>query len=115
MLLDRAERFYQAACRATSIWGCERVSGGLTASRVESNICKLEAEFERFQRLAEACQQRSERALTAIERLDSAEYRVVLTLRYFGRQSWQQIADGMHKSREAVIKLHGRALQKLEL
>ena len=32
-----------------------------------------------------------------------------------GHNQWEKITDTMGKSREAVIKLHGRALQRLEL
>ena len=32
-----------------------------------------------------------------------------------GHNQWEQITDTMGKSREAEIKLHGRALQRLEL
>ena len=115
VLLNKAEHFYEQARRATSLWGCERVSGGPMRDKVQDSVCRLQTEFERFQGLAEAYQQETCRALTAINALELPAHRTVLTLRYFGGLDWEQIAVRMNKSRDAVIKLHGRALQKLEL
>ena len=102
VLLNKAEHFYEQARRATSLWGCERVSGGPRRDKVQDSVCKLQTEFERFKGLAEAYQQETCRALAAINALELPAHRTVLTLRYFGGLDWEQIAKRMEKSREAL-------------
>ena len=114
VLLNKAEHFSANERRANFPSGPQRVYGGPRRDKVQDSVCKLQTEFERFKGLAEAYQQETCRALAAINALELPAHRTVLTLRYFGGLDWEQIAERMGKSRDAVIKLHGRALQKLE-
>lgn len=51
----------------------------------------------------------------AIEAVDNPTYRQLLELRYLCGMSWQRIADEMHYDRKSVWRIHGRALNAIEL
>ncbi len=52
------------------------------------------------------------RAREAIEKLDGV-YKLVLSMRYLERMSWERIAMELNYSLRAVYKIHGQALLKL--
>ena len=54
-------------------------------------------------------------ALDAIDRVDEAPLREVLELYYLDGYSWEQVAARVGKDIRWVFKLHGKALQRIEV
>lgn len=54
-------------------------------------------------------------AMDAIDRVDEAPLREVLELYYLDGYSWEQVAARVGKDIRWVFRLHGRALQRIEV
>lgn len=54
-----------------------------------------------------------QRAKTVIDRLDGP-YKVVMTMRYLECMKWEEIAYRLDYSIQAVYKIHGQALKRVE-
>lgn len=54
-------------------------------------------------------------AMDAIDRVDEAPLREVLELYYLDGYSWEQVAARVGKDIRWVFKLHGKALQRIEV
>ena len=54
-------------------------------------------------------------AMDAIDRVDEARLREVLELYYIDGFSWEQVAQRMDLDKRWVFRLHGRALQRIEV
>lgn len=50
-----------------------------------------------------------------IVELENPKYSQILTLRYINGQKWENIAQIMHMDLRWVHRLHGRALQKIQI
>lgn len=50
-----------------------------------------------------------------IAELENPKYSQILTLRYINGQKWENIAQIMHMDLRWVHRLHGRALQKIQI
>ena len=51
----------------------------------------------------------------AINRIDDERMRLILTMRYINGDSWEKIAETLHTDLRWIYRLHGRALEKIEL
>ena len=54
-------------------------------------------------------------AMDAIDRVDEARLREVLELYYIDGFNWDQVAQRMELDKRWVFRLHGKALQKIEV
>ena len=54
-------------------------------------------------------------AMDAIDRIDEARLREVLELYYIDGFTWDQVAERMGYDKSWVFRLHGRALQRIEV
>ena len=54
-------------------------------------------------------------AMDAIDRVDEARLREVLELYYIDGFSWKQVAQRMEMDERWVFRLHGKALQRIEV
>ena len=54
-------------------------------------------------------------AMDAIDRVDEARLREVLELYYIDGYSWEQVAQLMDLDKRWVFRLHGRALQRIDV
>lgn len=54
-------------------------------------------------------------AMDVIDRVDEARLREVLELYYLDGYSWDQVAEQMGLDKRWVFRLHGRALQRIEV
>jgi len=54
-------------------------------------------------------------AMDAIDRVDEARLREVLELYYIDGFSWEQVAQRMDMDKRWVFRLHGKALQRIEV
>ena len=89
----------------------DRVSGGKIGDlsdaieALEKYAERLNAQWDKLINLRENAKQR-------IDTMQDGRYREVLTLRYLGGQSWEQVAITMGYDYYHVHKLHGAALRK---
>jgi len=54
-------------------------------------------------------------AMDAIDRVEDARQREVLELYYIDGYKWEQVAERMGLDERQVFRLHGRALQRIEV
>ena len=54
-------------------------------------------------------------AMDAIDRVEEARLREVLELYYLDGYTWEQVADRMAMDKRWVFRLHGKALQRIEV
>ena len=53
--------------------------------------------------------------MTVINSVDDEDCQVLLEKRYICLQEWQEIADDMHVDLRTVYRIHGKALNKVDL
>ena len=74
----------------------------------------IELEKDVNARIREMCRLKR-LAQEAIDRVEEARLREVLELYYIDGFSWKQVAQRMHLDESWVFRLHGRALQRIEV
>ena len=87
-------------------------SGSKAGGRQEQLIIKIVSLEEEITRDIDLLIDKKMRAREAIEKLDGV-YKLVLSMRYLERMTWERIAMELNYSLRAVYKIHGQALLKL--
>lgn len=126
-LIERQQRYRELASRCTAVYrdtpgrssapGRRSAPGGGTrrVSSVEEyavKIVDLEREIDR--RIDEYVDLTRE-IEAAIDRIPDGRYRDVLRFRYVNGWSWEKIAEEMRYDRRWVYRMHGRALNMIEV
>ena len=113
-LIDERQRWVDLATRITPTYsdapkGGRSGDGKIPAAveRIIEQERKIDARFRELMGLFDEI----EGKITGIE--DSRQ-REILRRRYLGEQKWEEIAKEMHLDYRWVLRLHGRALQKIE-
>ena len=103
------------ATKATASIHAERVSGTQQRSPMENAVIKLidleheiDADIDRLVNL-------KRELATFISQMDNQAYRVLLELRYLGGNTWEEVSKIMGYDLRWVYRLHGKALQEVEL
>lgn len=116
-LIERQRHYYDLATRITP--GYRQDGGGgsslSASSRVAdcaAKIADLEREIDR--RIDEYVDLTRE-IEAAIDRIPDGRYRDVLRFRYVNGWTWEKIADEMGYDLRWVHRLHGHALEKIEV
>ena len=113
--LEQVARLKHMAMQATGRFQAERISGTPQHSPMEEAVIKLvDLEYEindDIDRLVDL-----KREMTGlIAKISNPSHRVLLELRYFGGNTWEDISSKMSYDLSWVFRLHGRALQEVEL
>lgn len=114
-LLKEAERVRARAEKACISWDSVGHSSNFAGSRVESCAVKL-ADLENaiLVKMEEYAAQSAD-AFRAIEGLSSPKQRRLMHLRYFGGMTWECIAETMGVDIRTCTRMHGIALQAMEI
>jgi len=108
--VDRLRAKLEAG-RMSSLTGMPRGGSGdwtQTADRLIELEQRVNARIRELVRLKHA-------AMDAIDRVDDARQREVLELYYLDGYKWEQVAERMGLDERQVFRLHGRALQRIEV
>ena len=108
--VDRLRAKLEAG-RMSSLTGMPRGGSGdwtQTADRLIELEQRVNARIRELVRLKHA-------AMDAIDRVDEARLREVLELYYIDGFNWDQVAERMELDKRWVFRLHGKALQKIEV
>ncbi len=81
--------------------------------QIETTVVKIADLEEEINRDIDRLVDLRRDARRAISRISDTEQRLILELRYFGYQTWEQIAASMNYSVRHITRLHGYALRKL--
>ena len=117
-LIERQQRYRELASRRTAVYRNAPGGGGGGTRRVSSveeyavKIVDLEREIDR--RIDEYADLTRE-IEAAIARIPDGRYRDVLRFRYVNGWSWEKIAEEMRYDRRWVYRIHGRALNMIEV
>lgn len=108
--VDRLRAKLEAG-RMSKITGMPRGGGEdwtATADRLIELEKRVNARIRELVRLKHA-------AMDAIDRVDDARQREVLELYYLDGYKWDQVAERMELDARQVFRLHGKALQRIEV
>lgn len=108
--VDRLRAKLEAG-RMSKITGMPRGGGEdwtVTADRLIELEKRVNARIRELVRLKHA-------AMDAIDRVDDARQREVLELYYLDGYKWDQVAERMGLDTRQVFRLHGKALQRIEV
>jgi hypothetical protein len=110
-LMERREHYQSMACRGTSSYTAERVSGTGQRSRVEDYailLIDLESEIDRA---TDAYVDAKREAVALIECLHDCRFRKLLRWRYVCGWDWEQVRCGLgYDTVQAAHNLHSAAL-----
>ena len=99
------------AGRMSSITGMPR-GGESDWTKTADRLIELERRVNRQMRELVRVKQA---AMDAIDRIEEAQLREVLELYYIDGYNWDQVAERMKLDKRWVFRLHGRALQRIEV
>ena len=101
--------------RITPRYGLEPRGSGVDHDKIGSVLARAEVyEDELRAREADAMTLCVE-TIGFIDRIPSADSRLILTLRYINLKSWREIGREMYLSDRSVYYLHGRALREAQV
>ena len=111
--IERVERLRAKleAGRMSSITGMPR-GGESDWTKTADRLIELERRVNRQMRELVRVKQA---AMDAIDRIEEAQLREVLELYYIDGYNWDQVAERMKLDKRWVFRLHGRALQRIEV
>ncbi|GHU47374.1 hypothetical protein FACS1894120_5340 [Clostridia bacterium] len=113
--LEQVRSLHELATKATSTLSDVPPSGTRNVHRMEDVIVKiLDLESEINDDINALVDLKCEIVKT-IKRVDNAEYRTLLELRYLCFKSWSDIAVDMNYSQDHIFTVHRKALAKIIL
>ena len=113
--LEQIAKLKHMATQATGRFQAERISGTPQHSPMENALVKLiDLEYEINDDIDRLVDLKREMAVL-IAKIGDPSYRILLELRYLVGNTWEEIALRMGYDLRWVYRLHGRALQEVEL
>ena len=113
-LIDERQRWVDLATRITPAYsdtpkGGQSGDGKIPAAveKIVEQERKIDARFRELMALLDEIEGK-------IAGIEDGRQREILRRRYLGGQKWEEIAKEMHLDYRWVLRLHGRALQKIE-
>lgn len=111
---EEIQRLHDLATRVTTSVENERVQSSGSDDKMADIICSatdLEAQLEKD--ISDFIKLRRE-IMNEIDALDNIDMIDIMYKRYFQCKKWELIAEELNMSYRNVIRLHGKALKKLE-
>lgn len=113
-LIDERQRWVDLATRITPAYsdapkGGQSGDGKIPAAveKIVEQERRIDARFRELMALLDEIEGK-------IAGIEDGRQREILRQRYLGGQKWEEIAKEMHLDYRWVLRLHGRALQKIE-
>lgn len=113
-LEDRIARVMARAEKTTAAYSGMPGGGGIDHS-MECVVAQYEAMLDDLSGQLSVCNRLMKSTQTAIDGLDDGHMRRLMALRYLDGYKWETIADLMGFDLRWVFRLHGRALELVEI
>ena len=113
-LTEDLEEWRTRATKITPTFSQEPRGTGVE-DKLQSSIIKIcELEDDLDHKIRELLSQRNE-IVAVLDSLSDDNLRQLMRYRYIKGMTWDEIAGKMYYSRPQVVRMHGRALNKIEL
>lgn len=113
-LTEELEQWRTRATKITQTLSQEPRGAG-NGDKLQSSVIKIcELEEELDQKIRELLSQRKE-IVAVLDSLSDDNLRQLMRYRYIQGMTWDEIAEEMYYSRMQVCRLHGQALNKINL
>lgn len=102
------------ACSVTVSSESERVQTSGDKDRLGSTIAKIVDLERETDELVDNFSNQRRHIIEQIDKMDNDDYYHILSMRYVGRRTFEDIAKETHWSIRKVFSIHGKALQEFE-
>lgn len=112
--IEQIRNLNELATKATTVYSDMPHSPNRNTSRMEETVVKiidLESEIDRD---IDALVNLKREIMRVVNRIESAEYRTILEMRYLQFKKWEQIALLMSTDLRWAYRMHGRALNEVQ-
>ena len=113
-LIDERQRWVDLATRITPIYSNTPKGGQSGDGKIPAAVERIIGQEEKIDAKVRELMAVLDDIETKIAALEDERQREILRRRYLGGQKWEEIAKEMHLDYRWVLRLHGRALQKIE-
>ena len=117
MIQNKLSEIYQLktmACSVTISNDSERVQTSSDKDRLGSTVAKIVDLEKETDRLVDSFIDKRNHIIGQIDGLDNVDYYNVLSMRYVGRDTYEEIANKTNWSIRKVFSMHGEALKEFE-
>ena len=112
--LEEQERLKAMAEKVTLKFDDVKVSGGEKKNTREENNVKLIDLKHKTNEMTDRYVDLRTEIMGTIHQLEEMNYQLLLRMRYISRKSWDEIAASLGYDKRYIMKLHARALKKID-
>ena len=106
--IEQIRNLNELATKATTVYSDMPHSPNRNTSRMEETVVKI------IDRDIDALVNLKREIMRVVNRIESAEYKTILEMRYLQFKKWEQIALLMSTDLRWVYRMHGRALNEVQ-
>lgn len=117
MIQNKLSEIYQLktmACSVTVSNDGERVQTSSDKDQLGSTVAKIVDLEKETDNLVDSFSDKRKHIIEQIDRIDNADYYHVLSMRYVGKNTFEDIAQKTNWSIRKVFSIHGKALHEFE-
>lgn len=114
-LLEEKQHWEELALKVTPGYEGAVSTGTPDGNRIPTAVERIVQWEEKIDRKVDQLVELREEIERMVSELDNKSQREILIRRYISGQKWERIALEMHLEYRWVLRLHGRALQKLTI
>ena len=117
MIQNKLSEIYQLktmACSVTVSNEKERIQTSSDKDRLGSTVAKIVDLEKETDRLVDSFIDKRNHIISQIDGLDNVDYYNVLSMRYVGRDTYEEISNKTNWSIRKVFSIHGEALKEFE-
>lgn len=117
MIQNKLSEIYQLktmACSVTVSNDSERVQTSSDKDRLGSTVAKIVDLEKETDSLVDSFSDKRKRIIEQIDGIDNVDYYHILSMRYVGKNTFEDIAKKTNWSIRKVFSIHGKALQEFE-
>lgn len=117
MIQNKLSEIYQLktmACSVTVSNEGERVKSSSDKDRLGSTVSKIVDLEKETYNLVDSFSNKRKHIIEQIDRIENDDYYHILSMRYVGKNTFEDIAKATHWSIRKVFSIHGKALQEFE-
>ena len=112
--IEQIRNLNELATKATTVYSDMPHSPNRNTSRMEETVVKIIDLEREIDRDIDALVNLKREIMRVVNRIESAEYRTILEMRYLQFKKWEQIALLMSTDFRWVYRMHGRALNEVQ-